>query len=62
MLDMKRKVRNPFVLNEEGQNHETSEVNFDLPPRFGKREEQEEMMTKVVVRHSSSWVTHKSFN
>jgi len=34
MLNMKRKVGHPLVSNEEGQNHKTSEVNFELPPRF----------------------------
>ena len=42
MLDMKRKVGHPFISNKEGESHETSEVNCNLPPRFDEYEEQED--------------------
>jgi len=54
MLEIKGKVGQPFPTNEVVENHEGNEFNFDLSLRFDEHEEQEVMMTKVLMRHSSS--------
>ena len=42
IVNKEGKVGQPFAINDVGKNHEGDEINFDLPPRFGEREEQED--------------------
>ena len=48
-MEEEKKVRHPFVSNEEGQYHEDNEVNFDIPPRFDKHEDDEGACEAFVV-------------
>ena len=48
------KVGQPFATNDVGENHEADEVNFDRPLRLVSMKNKKMMMTKVLVRHSSS--------
>jgi len=62
MLDMKRDVGHPFVLNEEGQNHEGNEVNFDQPLTLDEYEEQEDDDDKGAYEAFIIWLPNKTSN
>jgi len=53
-------VGQPFTRNDVGENHEGDEINFGYNQDLMSMKNDKMMITKVLVRHSSSWIARNS--